>query len=118
MQLIKSYSYGIVVLFRNSELTMPVKRKMPGGGTLSSWAPGESGNPKGRPRKIALSLKNEGYKKAQVQQTIDKMAALTKSELEEISKNKNATVLELGIAKMISDYIKKGENGIFRIYCF
>src|SRR6267154_5022387 len=83
-----------------------------GCGSLKSYEPGESGNPNGRPRKIALSLKHEGYKKAEIVQTFEAMAALSLDEFAKFAKNKDITVLEKGIVKMIEDFIEKGKNEV------
>lgn len=92
---------------------MPRKVIPPHGrGSLNSYEPGESGNPNGRPRKIALTLQHGGYKKAEIVQTFEVMASLTMDEFEEFAKNKNITVLEKGIVKMIEDFIKKGKNEV------
>lgn len=80
------------------------------GGTLNVYVKGESGNPKGRPRKIATQLKHAGYKREEVQITVEKMLSMHQDELNKFAKSKHITVVERGILKMIDNFFKKGKT--------
>lgn len=72
------------------------------------WKPGESGNPKGRPKKPVLQLKVEGYKLHEINDTIQMMVSLTADELKKIWENPNSTILERTIASSLKKGIEKG----------
>lgn len=82
------------------------------GGLLNVMEKGETLNPNGRPRKLATTLKHEGYKKLEIQQTVDKLSALTKKELGDFEKSKDATALEIGVIKMLKNFMSKGKSEI------
>jgi hypothetical protein len=73
-----------------------------------SWKKGQSGNPNGRPRKFVCQLKDMGYNKQDITQTIENMMAMTITELAEVFKDENATVLEKTVANAIKRGIDKG----------
>lgn len=73
-----------------------------------SWKTGQSGNPKGRPRKFVCMLKDMGYNKQDVNDTIQTMMAMTISELAEVFKDENATILEKTIANAMRKSLEKG----------
>jgi hypothetical protein len=73
-----------------------------------SWKKGQSGNPHGRPRKFVCQLKDMGYNKQDITQTIENMMAMTITELAEVFKDENATVLEKTVANAIKRGIDKG----------
>jgi len=81
-----------------------------GGGQLNMWEKGESGNPKGRPRKIVNQMKMAGYRNYQIKEMIEKVSAMHVDELDELAENKNATVLELGMAKLAKNLIEQGKT--------
>lgn len=86
-----------------------------------SWQKGQSGNPKGRPRKFVCLLKDMGYNKQDINTTIQNMMAMSISELAEVFKDDNATVLEKTIANAIKRGIEKGtlysmETLLTRVY--
>ncbi len=84
---------------------------------MNRFEKGEISNPKGRPRKIITNLKNAGYKKAEVQMTFDKLAAITMDELKELKKKKDLTILELGLIRMAEDFLNsKKPSGEFLEY--
>jgi hypothetical protein len=69
---------------------------------------GQSGNPKGQPRKLATQLKIIGYTKAEAADTINAMLAMTISELKDIYENANSTILEKTIAAALKRSLEKG----------
>jgi hypothetical protein len=86
-----------------------------------SWKKGQSGNPHGRPRKFVCLLKDMGYNKQDINTTIQNMMAMSISELAEVFKDDNATVLEKTIANAIKRGIEKGtlysmETLLTRVY--
>ena len=63
------------------------------------WKPGtQSPNPNGRPKKLISQLKEIGYTKTQVEDTILTMLTMTRKELEQIDKDDQFTILERIIA--------------------
>jgi hypothetical protein len=63
------------------------------------WKPGTiSPNPNGRPKKMLSLLKDIGYTKTQVEDTILTMLTMKRKELEQIDKNEEFTILERIIA--------------------
>ncbi|MEY2867629.1 MAG: hypothetical protein RIR01_7 [Bacteroidota bacterium] len=88
---------------------------------LIPFVKGKSGNPNGRPRKFVCLLKDMGYNKQDIDATIQNMMAMTISELAEVFKDDNATVLEKTVANAIKKGIEKGtlysiETLISRVY--
>lgn len=63
------------------------------------WVSGQpSPNPTGRPKKLISQLKQIGYTKTQVEDTILTMLTMTRKELEQIDKDDQFTILERIIA--------------------
>jgi hypothetical protein len=75
---------------------------------LIPYQKGQTGNPHGRPRKFVCQLKDMGYNKQDITQTIENMMAMTITELAEVFKDENATVLEKTVANAIKRGIDKG----------
>ena len=75
---------------------------------LIPYQKGQTGNPNGRPRKFVCQLKDMGYNKQDITQTIENMMAMTITELAEVFKDENATVLEKTVANAIKRGIDKG----------
>jgi hypothetical protein len=69
---------------------------------------GQSGNPNGRPRKFVTTLKEIGYKRSEINDTIQAMMAMDKDELTDVFKNPKATILEITIAAAMKKSIEKG----------
>ena len=82
--------------------------KQPHGGPLNILQKGETANPNGRPRKYISLLKEQGYKLAEINDSIQALMSMTPKELEAVTKNPDATVLEMTVAKAI---IKSMNNG-------
>jgi hypothetical protein len=78
------------------------------GGKINIWDKGESGNPKGRPKKPVLTMKVEGYKLAEINDTIQMMVGMTSGELLKVWENPKATILERTIASALRKSIEKG----------
>jgi hypothetical protein len=77
---------------------------------LKPFAKGEDSrrNLEGRPRKYVSLLKEQGYKLAEINDSIQALMSMTPKELEAVTKNPDATVLEMTVAKAI---IKSMNNG-------
>lgn len=69
---------------------------------------GQSGNPNGRPRKFVTTLKEIGYKRSEINDTIQAMMAMDKDELTDVFKNPKATILEMTVASAMKKSIEKG----------
>jgi len=82
---------------------------------------GKSGNPNGRPRKYVSTLIDQGYKRSEINDTIQNMMAMTLEEVKAVWDNPTATVLEKTIASAIRKSIEKGtlysmETLLSRVY--
>ena len=75
---------------------------------LIPFQKGQTGNPNGRPRKFVCQLKEMGYNKQDINQTIENMMAMTLKELADIFKDDNATILERTIANAMVKSLQKG----------
>jgi hypothetical protein len=91
------------------------------GGKVMQWEKGESGNPKGRPKKLVPSLKIEGYKLAEINDTIQSIISMTVDELKMVWDNPKSTILEKTVAGALRKSLEKGnlesvETLINRVY--
>lgn len=75
---------------------------------LKNWQPGQSGNPAGRPKKFTTLLKEQGYKPAEINDTISAMLTMNLEELKAVFDAENATILEKTIANALVRGLKKG----------
>lgn len=87
---------------------MATKVKQPHGGALVKLGKGETNNPNGRPRKFVCTLKNEGYKIGQINDTIAVMLSMTLEELKSVFIDPKATILEKTIAGALKKSLEKG----------
>jgi hypothetical protein len=68
------------------------------GGTLTRPDKGEVLNPNGRPKKLITLMKEIGYTKSQVEETMLSMLSLGRKELEKIDRGDEYTIMERTIA--------------------
>ena len=64
-------------------------------------------NPNGRPRKFVTSLKDAGYKNSEITDVLKCILVLNQSEVEALSKDPKATILERTIAGAMIEDTKK-----------
>ena len=88
---------------------------------LIPFKPGQSGNPNGRPRKYVSLLKEQGYKLAEINDTIQAMMSMDLEELKTVWDNSKATILEKTIAAAMRKSLEKGslyslETLLTRVY--
>ncbi len=91
------------------------------GGKLKIWEKGESGNPKGRPKKLVPSMKIDGYKLTEINDTIQSIISMTVDELKMVWDNPKSTILEKTVAGALRKSLEKGnlesvETLINRVY--
>lgn len=88
---------------------------------LNQFQKGTSGNPNGRPRKYVTTLAANGYKRSEINDTIQAMMAMTIEELKGVYENPSATILEKTIAGAMRKSLEKGtlyslETLLSRVY--
>jgi len=76
---------------------------------LKPYKKGQSGNPKGRPRKMVCSMKLEGYKLTEINDTIQAMVSMNIDELKKVWDNPNSTILEKTIAGALRKSLSQGD---------
>jgi hypothetical protein len=87
---------------------MAKKVKQPHGGELKILQKGETANPNGRPRKYVSQLREQGYKLAEVNDTIQTIMSMDLDELKQVWDNPKATILEKTVANALMTSLKKG----------
>lgn len=88
---------------------------------LKPFKKGEVANPNGRPKKYVTLLKENGYKLAEINDTIQAMLSMDLEELKEVWNNPHATILEKTIANAMRKSLEKGslysiETLLSRVY--
>jgi C4-type Zn-finger protein len=76
---------------------------------LIPYRKGQSGNPNGRPKKYVLSMKTEGYKMTEINDTIQAMVGMNMDELKKVFESDKATILEKTVAAALRKGLQKGE---------
>jgi len=71
---------------------------------------GKSGNPKGKPKKLVKQLKEIGYTKSEVTETINVMLAMTIDQLKQIYENKESPILEKTIAAALKKSLRREKS--------
>ena len=85
--------------------TIPTKY----GGYLRVWEKGESGNPKGRPKKIHPQfMTTQTYKLCEINDTIQHIVGMNEEQLQNLIDDPNATVLEKTVANSLRKSLSKG----------
>ena len=88
---------------------------------LKPFPKGVVQNPNGRPKKYVTLLKEQGYKLAEINDTIQAMLSMDLDELKEVWQNPKATILEKTIANAMRKSLEKGslysiETLLSRVY--
>lgn len=88
---------------------------------LKPFKKGEVANPNGRPKKYVTLLREQGYKLAEINDTIQVMLQMDLEELRSIWENPKATILEKTIANAMRKSLEKGslysiETLLTRVY--
>lgn len=71
------------------------------------WKPGQSGNPAGRKKKYTTLLREQGYKKQEVTDCIQVLISMKEKELQKVSENEEATILEQIVALALLEAKRK-----------
>lgn len=69
---------------------------------------GTTGNPNGRPRKFVTLLKEQGYKRSEINDTIQAMLSMDMTELKGVYDDPRATILEKTVANALRKSLEKG----------
>jgi hypothetical protein len=84
------------------------KKKRGNTQNLIPYKPGQSGNPKGRPKRAVSYLTGKGYKLTEINDTIQEMVGMNIAELKKVRESDNATILEKTIAEALKKGLEKG----------
>lgn len=80
------------------------------GGALKMLQKGETANPNGRPRKYLTTLRAQGYKRSEINDTLQVLLSMTVAELKQAHDSPEATVLEKTLIKAMFSDIAKGRT--------
>ena len=69
---------------------------------------GEVANPNGRPKKYITTLREQGYKLAEINDTIQVMLSMSAEDVKKVMDNPEATILEKTIAAAMQKSLKNG----------
>lgn len=83
-------------------------------GNLKPFKKGQSGNPKGRPKRLFQQMKGKGYSKDDVRACYASLADCTKDELNKLINDSTATALEVAIARAYVKAMAKGEYRLIK----
>jgi hypothetical protein len=86
-----------------------MSNKKPKTAHLSPWKKGQSGNAKGRPKKILKILKDSGYTKADVLHVFEQMGWKDQKQINAVLQNKKSPAIVLVIAQAFVKAIRSGE---------
>jgi len=75
---------------------------------LKPFPKGVVQNPNGRPKKWVTTLKESGYRKAEINDTIEVLLSMNLKELQEVFQNEDATILEKTVANALKKSLEKG----------
>jgi len=70
---------------------------------------GQSGNPKGRPKKLKTILKKEGLKQSQINDIISEMLAMTRDEINDVIADPQSRSFEVLVGQAIKKGVSKGD---------
>ena len=80
------------------------------------FQPGQSGNPKGRPKKPDWVRSIEKLTNDEIKALFSKFARMTKSEIEGLTKDPDATIIELMIARQAHQAVAEGNLGALNVF--
>ena len=75
---------------------------------LTPFKKGEINNPNGRPKKFITTLKEQGYKLSEINDTIQVLMSMNIAELKAVMTNPNATIMETTCATAMIKSLQKG----------
>jgi hypothetical protein len=79
------------------------------------WRKGETGNPNGRPKKVATVLGKIGYTQAQIRDVIKQFLNSKMEELESVLENEDASILERTISHALLKGYERADLSAFAL---